>query len=72
MDTDNKKQRISDAQAYIVSGEYARAEKKGEEEGRVERVEDTSYRVKEDRERSQRVLADFLGGKMFESGEGEE
>lgn len=63
MDTDNKKQRISDAQAYIVSGEYARAEKKEEE---VERAEDTSYRVKGDHERSRDVLSQFLSGKMFE------
>lgn len=69
MDKDNKTQRITDAQAYIVSGEYARAERKDEE---VERAEDTSYRVKGDHERSQKVLADFLGGKMFKSGEEEE
>ena len=69
MENDNKTQRIADAQAYIVSGEFARSEKKLED---VEREEDTSYRVKEDRERSRQVLSDFLGGKMFERQEGEE
>ena len=63
MEKDNKTQRITDAQAYIVSGEYARAERKEEE---VERAEDTSYRVKGDHERSRDVLSQFLSGKMFE------
>lgn len=67
MDDEQKRQRIVEAQAYIVSGEFARG-KRAEQEDEVE--EDTSYRVKGDSERSAKVLADFLGGKMFDREEG--
>lgn len=63
MEKDKRSQRIEQAQAYIVSGEFARSERV--EEG-DEPVDDPSYRVKEDRERSREVLAGFLDGKVFE------
>ena len=62
------KDRIAETQDYILSGEFARAEKVEEE---VEREEDTSYRVKGDMERSREVLSRFIAGKMFESGVGD-
>lgn len=69
MENDEKKQRIAEVLAHIMSGEYARSEKKVQEED----VEpDPSYRVRENKERSDRALQDFLSGKMFEKQEGEE
>ena len=59
----DKKDRISEVQEHIFSGALARTERK---EPESEPVEDTSYRVQgADVERSRKVLADFLGGKII-------
>ena len=66
MENDEKKQRIADVLAHIMSGEYARAKKEPVEED----VEpDPSYRVRENKERSDKALEEFLSGRMFEKPE---
>ena len=62
MEKEQRTQRIAEAQEHIFSGALART---GSGETEVEPVEDISYRVKCDEERSRAALADLLGGKIF-------
>lgn len=61
MEHDEKKARLAKTLDYIMSGEYARSERKEEE---PELEEDTSYRAKGDVEKSKEVLRGFLGRKV--------